>query len=228
MTAKIESLIQARDTSEIVRDEIAAILLTESTRQQELAVAAGLDPYPWKLRVFLDRSNPWSEFVDSPDNETDGAVPIVNVAFDQATYDKGKSNIVERQNATATYNVDCYGYGKAADSFDGGHTPGDFKAATEAMRTKRLVRQILMSAHYAYLGQPKSPDRLVWQRWLQSEAAFLPPQNERVSQHVRAMRLQFQIQYNEFSPQVEPTTIDLLAVALKRSETGEVFLTADY
>jgi hypothetical protein len=34
--------------------------------------------------------------------------PIVNVTFDNDAFDMGSSNIVERQKATGTFNVDCY------------------------------------------------------------------------------------------------------------------------
>ena len=219
---RITELIDKVDNSELIRDEIAAILVVESKEQQSLASAAAEDPRLWALRVFTERSNPWSEFINAPDQLD--ATPLVNIALDNINYDAKASNVVERQKATAVYHIDCYGYGIAEDDGAGGHTPGDARAATEAQRAYRLVRNILMSAHYTWLGQ----QGLVWRRWPQSVQVFQPALEGTTLPQVVALRLAFEVDFNEFSPQHVPETLDLVSGSVLRAETGEVYLAADY
>ena len=60
----IAELIDKQDNSEIVRDQIAAILATEVANQQALATADGKDPADYKLRIYTERSNPWEAFLN--------------------------------------------------------------------------------------------------------------------------------------------------------------------
>lgn len=228
MPAQISHLIDKRDTFEIVRDELAAILVTEASRQVELAGDAGRSPDGWRLRVFLERSNPWEEFQDpaAVDDDTPAPFvpPIVNVTFDSASFDFGASNTVERQKASATYNIDCYGYGVATDDPGGGHVPGDAKAALDCHRAVRLVRNILMSGPYTYLGMRGT----VWRRSIQSITAFKPSADEQPVQQVAAARLVVQVEFNEFAPQYEGQPLELVSLTVKRAESGEIYLTANY
>ena len=221
---RITELIDKVDTSELVRDEIGAILLAESAEQQALATAAGEDPNLWKLRVFLERSNPWSEWIDVPDQGAADAAPIINVRLETVSYDESASNAVERQRAQATYHVDCFGYGVSEDDGEGGHHPGDMRAALEAQRAYRLVRNILMAGHYTYLGMRGTVGR----RWPQSVQALQVPLDGRTIHHVSAVRLAFRVDFNEFSPQVQGQPLELISTKVKRTGTGEILLVADY
>jgi hypothetical protein len=235
VTALITTLIDKVDNCELVRDKIAEILLVESAAQQVLAAAADpvKDPALWKLRVFLERSNPWGEWTDARSTEDAGqqpidTTPIVNVAFDGWVADKKSGNVVERQKVTGTFNIDCYGYGVSADLPAGGHAPGDEAAAVEAQRAFRLVRNILMSGHYTYLGFARGANQVVWSRWPGNVNAFQPAIDGRPVAHVQAVRLQLQVEFNEFSPQVEGVTLKELSVVVTRGVGGEAFLTAQY
>lgn len=219
MSAKILELIDKRDNAEIIRDEIAAILLVESTNQQALAEEADKDPELWKLRVFTERANPWDEF----SGETPDTTPLVNVWWDNSNDDEKASNVVERQRVVGTFNVDVYGYGVSVES-DEGHNPGDETAAFEAQRAARLVRNILMSAHYAYLNMRG----VVARRWRASAQAFQPAIDSRPVAHVSAVRIAMRVEFNEFSPQHIPVPLALISVAVKRIDTGELLFTADY
>jgi hypothetical protein len=224
MTARIAELIDKRDNVEIIRDEIAAILKVELANQEQLAVAAGKDPFRWRVRVFSERANPWGEYQYSPANDSPEAAPIVNVWLPTINYDGNASNVVERQKATATYNIDCYGYGQAEDNLQGGHVAGDAKAATEAHRAVRLVRNVLMSAHYTYLGMRG----VVWKRFPQSVQMFQPPIDERSATQIVGARFALEVQFNEFSPQFQGEPLELVAVEVKRAESGEVLLNAEF
>src|SRR6478735_6325253 len=101
MPALITTLIDRRDNSELICDQIGAILLAESTAQQALAAGAGKNPKLWKLRVFTERTNAWEMWLDAPSASKAkpdfDRSPIVNVSFDQETFDKSKGDPHERQ-----------------------------------------------------------------------------------------------------------------------------------
>tara|TARA_R110000772_G_scaffold268728_1_gene398241 strand:+ start:8890 stop:9552 length:663 start_codon:yes stop_codon:yes gene_type:complete len=216
----ISQLIDKQDNFEVVRDEIAAILVTEVANQMALATAGGKDPNDWKLRVYSERSNPWEGLL----NEQNDRSPIVNVWYDNSNFDPRASNSVERQKAEAVFNIDCYGYGMSQDVAGGGHKAGDQEAAIEVQRALRLVRNILMAGEYTYLGLRG----LVWSRWPQSVTIFQPQIDARQMQQIVGARLAFRVVFNEFSPQVEAETLELVSAKVSRSEDGEVVVNADY
>lgn len=222
-TPSIATLIDKVDNFEVVRDEIVAILVIETTNQMLLASAASEDPRLWNLRVFSERLNPWAEFLDGQDQPQEDTAPIVNVSFDKAEAVKKGSNSVERQQLRGTFNVDCYGYGVSTQTT--GHTPGDEKAALEAQRAARLVRNILMSSHYTYLGALRG---VVGSRWVGSITSFKPDIDNRTVQQVAVVRVALEVEFNEFSPQYVAETLELLSVAVTRRDNGQVLLTADY
>lgn len=219
----IDALITGRDTSEVVRDQIAAILLREVQNQRALALVAEPpeDPDEWMLRIFLERSNPWEEWLEDSPEDT---FPIVNVWLDNVSYDPSGSNIVERQKATGVFNIDCYGYGVASDVIGGGHAPGDQGAAIECQRALRLCRRILMAGTYTYLGL----QGYVWRRFTQSATFFQPQIDGRAVQQIQGARLALAVDFNEFSPQVHGPGLEALVAQVERRETGELYFTAQW
>lgn len=216
----IESLIDKQDNFEIVRDEIAAILALEVASQMQLATDGGEDPEQWKLRIFSERSNPWEQFTDNDDDKS----PLVNIWFDNMNFDQASSNISERQKAAGQFNIDCYGYAISSDVSGGGHIPGDRAAALEAQRAVRLVRNILMSAGYTYLGLRG----LVWQRWIGSISVFQPEMENRVIQNVVGARVVFSVGFSEFAPQIEGEILEFVSAGVSRTEDGQIVINADY
>ena len=216
----INELIDKQDNVELVRDQIAAILATEIANQQILATAAEKDPDEWKLRIFKERSNPWEQYL----NEQSDKSPIVNVWFDNSSYDPKASNAIERQKTEAVYNIDVYGYGISSDVEGGGHIPGDRDAALEVQKALRLIRNILMAGEYTYLGLRG----LVWSRWPQSITIFQPQLDARQMQQIVGARLAFRVEFNEFSPQVQSVPLEFVSIDVKRAEDGEIVVEADY
>lgn len=216
----ITELIDKQDSFEIIRDQIAAILVTEVANQMQLATDAGKDPNDWKLRVYKERSNPWEQLL----NEQVDKSPIVNVWFDNTNFDPGAGSTVERQKTEGIFNIDCYGFGLSEDEPGGGHKPGDREAALEVHKAIRLTRNILMAAQYTYLGLRG----LVWQRWPQSITVFQPQLDGRQMQQIVGARVAFRVVFNEFSPQVPAETLELLSVKVDELDTGEILINADY
>lgn len=221
---KIKQLIDKQDRVEIIRDEIASILAVEFANQQALATAAGRDPEEWNVRVFTERAIPWALYIDAPEQDAAAAQPIVNISIEDWNFDQSASNVVRDQKATAVYHVDCYGYGISRTDNDGGHIPGDLTAALRAQRAVRLVRNILMSGHYTYLGQRG----VVWRRWLRSVTAFQPALDAQAVQRVQGVRMQFEVDFSELSPQVQPVELSLVTTTVHWAETGEVLFRTDY
>lgn len=221
MTAVIDELIDKQDTAEQIRDLIGTILATEIVNQQSLATTAGKDPRLWKLRVFVERANPWEHYIDAPDNDSDDAIPTVNITLNSQNTDEGRSNTVERQRVKSTLYIDCIGYGKP-EATGSGHLAGDEKAAFEAQRAVRLVRNILMAGHYTYLGSARGQDQLVLSRMVSSVTYFQPEVDRQAIPNVLAARINFDVEHNETSPQVEGTPLSTVDVDVKRLDTGEV------
>lgn len=218
----IAALIDKKDTVEIVRDQIAAILTLEVASQMALATNAGKNPNDFKLRIFSERTNPWEQFLNHEDGDDDS--PLVNVWWDNSNFDMKASNIVERQKSEAVYNIDCYGFAVSKDNPGGGHDPGDQEAAFEAHRAIRLVRNILMAAEYTYLDLRGT----VWRRWTQAITIFQQQQDSNTMQQIVGARLAFRVEFSEFSPQIPTEILELLSVKVRRTEDGEIVIDADY
>lgn len=216
----IQTLIDEQDSFEIIRDQIASILVTEVDSQKALATAAGKDSALWDFKVYTERSNPWESYL----NDTANLTPIVNVWYDNSNFIESGSNIVERQEAEAVFNIDCYAVANSSDNEAGGHNPGDQEAAFAVQRVIRLVRNILMSTEYTYLGLRG----LVWQRWPQTVTVFQPQQDRGNVRPVIAARIGFKVKFSEFSPQISGNVLELLSATVKRTEDGEVVLDTHY
>lgn len=217
----IPALIDKTDTFEAVRNQIAQILANESANQVALAITAGKpDPNDWKLRVFIERNNPWEQYENSPVDTS----PIVNVWFDNSSFDPNSSNVMERQKCDGVFNIDCYGYAES-ESDGTGHKPGDRESAYEVQRCIRLVRNILMSSVYTYLDLRGT----VWSRSIRSVKVFQPSIDNRQIQQVTGARISFAVAFNEHSPQGdESNLLELVSVDVKRAEDGEILAEADY
>jgi hypothetical protein len=219
--ALIDFLIDKVDNCERVCETVGAILLLESLNQQALAQAASQNPDDWRLRVFVERSNALEEFLQ-PKDAADLS-PIVNVWFDNDTTDLRRSNLVETQTMTGVFNIDCYGCGVDRESTEG-HEPADVRAAAEAKRAARLVRNILMSAQYYDLGLLG----VVSRRWIQNRQMMQPPLDAEAVQRVIGTRLALHVDYIEQSPQVTGPLLEEISVAVRRRSDGLLYTTATF
>jgi len=178
------------------------------------------EPQDWKLRVYLENGNPWAQYQAAPAQDSDDACPIVNVSLNAEQFDKKRSNAVARFGSTTRFHLDCYGYGKSTAT-DAGHDPGDARAALEARRAVRLVRQILSAGTYTYLGLRGT----VGSRWVEDVQRFPPKAEEQFVQNIAAYRLTLAVEFSETSPQVQGVDLETVTVTAKYSETGEVLVT---
>jgi len=217
----IPTLIDKQDTFEIVRDKIVSILVAEIASQQALAVTAGEDPDLWKVRIYKERSNAWEQWLTDTPSDTS---PICNVWFDNSNFDGNMGTNKGRQKSTSIYNLDCMGYG-VSTSTDSGHAPGDQAAAEESQRAFRLVRNIIMSPIYRYLELRKT----VWGIWPVSVRSQQPEYQGQAVEHISAVRLALQVEFNELSPEDSAAVLELINATIKQDADGEqTMIEADF
>lgn len=216
----ILDLIDKQDTFEIVRDQIAAILATESANQVILA-AGEPDPSDWAFDVFTERSNPFDRFLEA--EKAVDKTPIVHVWYETSTFDRGASDVVKTQKADGSFNIDIYGYGETHFT-DTTQTPGDKEAILETQRVVRLIRNILMAAEYTYLGLRG----VVWGKWINSVQMFQPEIDGQTVQKISGARIRLDVQFSETSPQIAGVDLDLISACVKRTEDGMIIVEADY
>jgi len=216
----IGSLIDKSDNFELVRAQIANVIALETASQQAKATAGSKNAALWKLRVYEERANPWEQY---PGLAGEDMSPIVNIWTGGVDFDAAASNLIERQRAEGTFNIDCYGCG-VSSPVTGGHVPGDYQASITAQRAARLVRNILMSDQYVFLAIPS----IVARRWISSIKFFQPQANTGTIENMVACRIDFRVMFNEYAPQLTPEIIEEIGVAIKRSPDGAVLAEAEY
>ena len=215
----ITSLIEKKDTFQIVRDQIAAILKLNVTNQMSLAAASGKDETLWDLRVFSERNNPWEEFQDAEGPKP----PIVNVWYDSSDFDDAGSSSVNNQKTNAMYNVDIYACGVSAETAEG-HSSGDESAALTLHNAACLVRNILMAGVYTYLGLRGT----VWGRKVTAVNIFQPSADNATVQNIIGARISFRVAFTEESPQVDSVLLEAIAIQVDRAENGEILVQMEY
>jgi len=215
MTARLKALIDKQDNNEIIRDQIAAILAMEEANQVELAHAAGKDIENFDFEVYVERSRPW-EILSTGEGDEISNTPLVNVLFDNDIMDNRNSNKTERQRTKGTFYIDCYAHknrkpGKQTDL----NVMGDELTSKESDKIARLVRNIIMSAEYHQLGLGYEElgvgKNIVFGRYIIKREKFTPLDREgKAFENIIATRLTLEVDYDEFSPQIEPTDFDWL------------------
>ena len=135
----LQSLIDKNDSFEIVRDQIAGILVAELANQQALAVIAAKDPLDYTLDVFIERDWPIEKWLDADGTATAAVVPIVTVSLETMTRANAKSSIPGAKQAyEATYLIDVLARGVTSDEAGSGHRPADFSARVDCHAAVRL------------------------------------------------------------------------------------------
>ena len=142
--ALLDALIDKVDSVEIVRDQIAGILVAELANQQSLAPGEGEDPLDFTLDVKIERDMPIEKWLD-PETPVDtvDTVPIVSVWWESSSIDAGSSTVAGgKQVFDVIYNLDVFARGVNRDEAVG-YTPHDTDARLRCHAAVRLVRNIL-------------------------------------------------------------------------------------
>lgn len=226
MTAKLNTLIDKQDNNEIVRDQIAAILAVEEANQEVLALAAGEDPDLFGFDVYIEKSRPFEVLTDSTDGSEIGELKkgVVNVLFDNDTFDNRNSDLTYRQKVKGIFYIDCYAHKNTTSEMS-----GDEATSKESDRIARLVRNIIMSATYFQLALGNREfghgNNIVYSRRITRREKFLPTDKEgKIFESVIATRLTLEVEYEEFAPQIDTRDLDLIITTCKKdSITGQIY-----
>jgi hypothetical protein len=226
-------LVQQRITATpnllVVRDQIAAILLANLENQRALAEAEGADPAPYNVRVYVEREDCRGEFTSHDEEEplaisSRNEAPLISVCFDKLDYDKRRSAPTERQQADAVYYLDIYACGVSEDT-SSGWMPGDQKAANEVLRVYGLAYQILKSDVNINLGMVGVVGD-VWINKFQTQALSSDDRDKPRVERIAVGRIEIEVSFLEYSPQYVAEPLELISGAVKRTETGQLYLTA--
>jgi hypothetical protein len=141
-TPEIYELISEPDNVEELRSRIAFIIKGETQNQYTIAQEQGApDAYDFNFRVFVQNDRPYDTNGDEP-----GIEPIVNVMLQKIEAMDGSARMGP-QKEKATFIIDCIAFGcEASEDWN------EKAAAIRAWKAARVVRRILMSEQYTYLG----------------------------------------------------------------------------
>lgn len=210
----LPALLNKQDGFELVRDQIA-VIINDNQAAQVILAAGQPDPSLWKLRVFVERSNPMEQFLNAPGETTPDKSPLVNVWYESGTFDQSKGGVVTQQAHAGAFNIDVYGWGLASDDGLTGQVLGDEEAAKTAQRGIRLVRNFLMAGENTYLGFPRGS--LVWSRWVESITAFQPDLQNGLAHQIAGARLTLRVEFTETAPEVEAADVlKEIGITIKR------------
>jgi hypothetical protein len=141
IAAYITELQNEPDIVEIVRDQVAAILSLELQNQHTIAQNQhAVDAKDYNIPVYVENGRPYEAQDDKP------IMRFVNILLPRVAVPEANPRM-GKQKEQATFFIDCAAYGN-----DSGNFRDDKSAAFRAWRVMRLVRRILMSDYYTYLG----------------------------------------------------------------------------
>jgi hypothetical protein len=210
----LQALFSRQLNAHLVSEAVATILANEEANQRALAEAAGLDPEPLRVRVYIGRSAPITDWIDVT-SDTDVS-PIINVRLDRTEYPGG--NVIEQQRNQVRIPVECFAVGVASQSPDG-FVHAETLSLERLYSVVSFARKVLMAAENTYLGMRG----VVSKRWIESES-YLPvdfDQDPR-TQHVRACKLSLVADSYELSPQTTGVPMASVRVRLLKASDGQV------
>ena len=139
-TPEITSFIDSPDVIEKVQRQIAYILKGETSNQYILAGYYKLiDKSIYNMRIYVENARPYDFENDPP------KTPFVNILLSKTS---SSSNArMGQQKMKAVFFIDCIAFGN-----DAGEGWDKKAAAVRAWKAARIVRRIVMSDQYVYLG----------------------------------------------------------------------------
>jgi hypothetical protein len=212
MENKIVTLIETPDNIERIRDQVSAILKIELAGQYALAQELNRpDAAEYRIGVWQEKTRPWQLTEDA---EKKNPFPLVNVSLMGFNEENPPGPAVGQKKYAGRIFLDCYASGEF-----GPEIADDTDSAIKAWKIGRIVRNIIASEHYTYLGL----------RGIVRDARFIegntgdPRNNENSAQSVTICRLILAVNYYEDAPKAEwPKLMEYRFVTT--SPAGEVLI----
>jgi hypothetical protein len=147
MNPLIPELLDKPDNIEKIRDRIALILKMECANQYRMAQESHLEnPEDYAISVYLENSRPWQL---TENGQGKNPFPLVNVqTLGYKRDSEAGGETVNRKKYIAEFAVDCYANGVP----DHPEYGDDTDSTIRAWRLAGIIRKILMSSFYTYLG----------------------------------------------------------------------------
>jgi hypothetical protein len=171
-----------------------------------------INPADFNIGVYLERERPWQLTENS---EGKNPFPLVNVKLAGYRKEKEPGSTVNNQKYIGDFIIDCYAQGAPdnPDYFD------DTDATIRAGKLGRIVRQVLMSGYYTYLGMRK----IVRRREITEAGTGTPTDKtgniDDSAVSVTICRILFAVFYSEESPQA--AGVELEGISFKASTPGK-------
>lgn len=196
----INELLSKPDNVEIIREQIAAILLLETRRQYKLATESGdASKEDYNIKIFLEQEMPFALQTNADANK----FPLVNITLDGANIQSGSTKTADKT-MKAVFLIDCYNHGNAqGDGLTG-------RSANVAVwKTARIIRNILCASDYTYLHLRG----IVGGREVTKMQSGKPRlQDSAVT--VSICRITLEVTYDEQSPEVTGVDCEPMTVAI--------------
>lgn len=178
---------------ELVRDQIAAIIVNELANQITLAIADSAPTEPYEIAVTTEKTDSWNK----------SQFPLVNVWYDSGNIDTSASSPANQQQGDHFYNLDCY-VEKPSEDDAGDIVSGDTLSAKEVQRVASIIWQIIMADQNTRLQfefrTADVPSALVAHRIFEQLTTFQPSFGDTVVENVQALRLRLKVRHVEIPP----------------------------
>lgn len=212
MEALITELLDTPDNVEKIRDQTAGILKIETVRQYQKAQESNLENVrDYQISVYIEKDRPW-QLTENSNGEN--PFPLVNVQLMGYKKDTAPGSTIKRQKYLAEYAIDCYARGQP-DNPEG----DDADATKKAWALGRIIRNILMSGFYSYLGLRD----IVRRREIVEARTGTPNNIDDSATSVTMCRILFCVETFEDSPQIHPGEFEGITFTAT-SPNGEVNL----
>jgi hypothetical protein len=210
-TPEIDELIGEPDNVEKLRDRIAFIIKGETQNQYAMAKEQGVpDARDYDFRVFIQNERPYDTDGDKPTVE-----PIVNIMLQKIEAMDGNSRMGP-QKEKAAFIIDCIAFG-----YEASEDWNEKAAAIRAWKAARVIRRILMSEQYTYLGLRG----IVGGRLITSIQTGLP-ENGGGAHTVAVARITLDVQFLERAISTSGPVIEAVDFTIEPSN-GEVLIHND-
>jgi len=217
MTSQITTLFDMQDNAEKIRDRIAAILKLELDNQKILAENNQYteNKKDFDIKVYLENSRPWELTSDSADKNP---FPLINVGLHETREDMSPGSTVCNVKYIGTFYIDCCACGNFNENQDN-YMSDDSLSTFKAWQLARIVRGILMSGHYAYLGM----QRVVRRRRITKISTLIPSGLQDAAISITICRIFFEVDFHETSSEAQGVNFDEM-IFTATSHNGEVNL----
>jgi hypothetical protein len=167
------------------------------------------DAEDYNFRVFIENARPYDTEGEPP------VTPLLNIMLQKAAPMDGNPRI-GAQKEKAVFVIDCIAFGN-----DGGEAWNEKVAAARAWKAARVIRRIIMSEQYAYLGSRG----VIGSRNITSIETGVP-ENGGAALSIVTARIILEVQFMECAISAPGTILEAINFTLDPS-SGEVLINED-